>query len=68
MAIMQPQPQDITLKARELCIKTITSKKTGEQYEVAQIRSSVAFDDGFINDLKAAGVQVIVNQDEEKEE
>jgi len=59
---------DITLKARELFIKKITSKKDGKSYPVVQIRGNVAFDAEFIQECMAQGVREIDFDDNEQTE
>jgi len=58
---------EITLKARELFIKKIVSKKDGNSYPVVQIRGNVAFDTEFIQECMAQGVREIEDRDEEKD-
>lgn len=59
---------DITLKARELFIKKIVSKKDGNTYPVVQIRGNVAFDSEFIQECMAQGVREIEFVEEDNNE
>lgn len=58
----------IELMPRDLFIAEYIDKKTGNKNKVVRLRSNVAFDEDFIEEMKLKGVKEVIEQEEADEE